>query len=385
MNKKIASEIAIGIILLLAIIIGGVFYWQSKQVPAVSNQQPVINNQQSQQPEQQIVTNRIPVDTTNSYDTSKWLTYTNEKYRYSFKYPNVGWILNGGNSDSDGILGEDKMNQLKNADVIEVVPKNSPYAGSSINIGPQEKPDLKTEDYNDDNEKGRIISYATFLGLDAVQVVSHAEHLNDPIYPDQADNIEIYFNKNGYTFELQGRTKDYNKFDNIDTGIFNAVLSTFKFTDSAVDETANWQTYTNVALGFSFRYPDKKLIIGKIDSSCKNNCSMLIDPKDPKGSTEVAGNLMDFYIERNQDKGYGKDGVAGYAKDNNYVELNSSNNVTWYCVKNRSPESASVSMKECMTVKNSDVYRMGGYFSDKSDYFTENEFDQIIDSFEFTN
>ena len=37
LNKKIASEIAIGIILLVAIIIGGIFYWQNKN-----------NDQQSQ-------------------------------------------------------------------------------------------------------------------------------------------------------------------------------------------------------------------------------------------------------------------------------------------------------------------------------------------------
>ena len=38
MNKKIASEIAIGIILLLAIIIGGIFYWQNKDSNQLSGQ-----------------------------------------------------------------------------------------------------------------------------------------------------------------------------------------------------------------------------------------------------------------------------------------------------------------------------------------------------------
>jgi len=38
-NKKIASELAIGIILLVAIIIGGIFYWQNK-ISVSNNQQP---------------------------------------------------------------------------------------------------------------------------------------------------------------------------------------------------------------------------------------------------------------------------------------------------------------------------------------------------------
>lgn len=33
MNKKIASELAIGIILILAIIFGGIFYWKNKNIP----------------------------------------------------------------------------------------------------------------------------------------------------------------------------------------------------------------------------------------------------------------------------------------------------------------------------------------------------------------
>lgn len=38
MNKKIASEIAIGIILLLAIVIGGIFYWQNENNNQLSKQ-----------------------------------------------------------------------------------------------------------------------------------------------------------------------------------------------------------------------------------------------------------------------------------------------------------------------------------------------------------
>lgn len=40
MNKKIASEFAIGIILITAIVIGGIFYWQNQKISEVDNKQP---------------------------------------------------------------------------------------------------------------------------------------------------------------------------------------------------------------------------------------------------------------------------------------------------------------------------------------------------------
>lgn len=51
-NKKIASEIAVGIIVFLAVIIGGIFWLQGKNA-VTSNQSPVNNNQKQgeQQPE----------------------------------------------------------------------------------------------------------------------------------------------------------------------------------------------------------------------------------------------------------------------------------------------------------------------------------------------
>ena len=42
MNKKIASEVAVGIILLVAVAIGGVFYWQNK----INGQQPAGDDHQ---------------------------------------------------------------------------------------------------------------------------------------------------------------------------------------------------------------------------------------------------------------------------------------------------------------------------------------------------
>lgn len=51
-NKKIASELAIGTIVLIAIAMGGIFWWQNKnsnQQPVISDQQAVTNNQKQTQ------------------------------------------------------------------------------------------------------------------------------------------------------------------------------------------------------------------------------------------------------------------------------------------------------------------------------------------------
>ena len=74
MNKKIASEIAIGIIIILAIIVGGIFYWQGRK----NNQQSVVNKQQPATNNQQIQ----PVD-----ENANWQTYTNEKYGFTLQVP----------------------------------------------------------------------------------------------------------------------------------------------------------------------------------------------------------------------------------------------------------------------------------------------------------
>ncbi len=84
MNKKIASEIAVGIILLLAIIIGGIFWVQEIKQMQIETATPVVQTsviQPAKQPQAQ------PVN-----ETMNWQTYRNENLDLAFNYPN-NWKL----------------------------------------------------------------------------------------------------------------------------------------------------------------------------------------------------------------------------------------------------------------------------------------------------
>ena len=55
--------------------------------------------------------------------------------------------------------------------------------------------------------------------------------------------------------------------------LFNQILSTFKFTDSSSQssaDTSTWKTYTDTALGFSFKYPEKLTLK-------ENNTNIVLD------------------------------------------------------------------------------------------------------------
>ena len=145
LNKKIASEIAIGIILIIAIVIGGIFYWQNKNIQQI--QEPIqkactmearlcadgssvgrtgLNCEFAPCPENKTAQMANPASvyceqnggkseirtvedgSQTGYckfsdgseceewayfrkecrnETANWRTYTNEKYKFNFKYP----------------------------------------------------------------------------------------------------------------------------------------------------------------------------------------------------------------------------------------------------------------------------------------------------------
>lgn len=95
-NKKIASEIAIGIILLMAIIIGAIFWLQGQktQTPAVPQQ--AVLAPQTQPVQHSTVQPSEPVLQQPADETADWQTYSNAKLEFSIKYP-ADWVYVGQN------------------------------------------------------------------------------------------------------------------------------------------------------------------------------------------------------------------------------------------------------------------------------------------------
>lgn len=93
LNKKISTEIGVGVVLLVAILIGGAFYLQSKKEQPVVNapeiKQPQVQNQKltQQNQDQEVSSNLGEVGENSSIVVNSWKAYTDKKYGYSIEYP----------------------------------------------------------------------------------------------------------------------------------------------------------------------------------------------------------------------------------------------------------------------------------------------------------
>lgn len=216
MNKKIASEIAIGVILLLAIVIGGIFWLQNKKEMSVV--QPVVIQPVQQTPITQ------PVD-----EIANWQTYANDTFGFSFKYPKglrkgcVGNDL----SYCDGKNGVDGTIDKITGNI------SDPVLSFTTRLG-----DEFDKTYNSLNEY-IAANENSVQGLDLTQeAIKFGDNTCTHIYgvalksknQDIFERYVIVLN-NGQVLAFQLEKAEYK-----DT--LEKILSSFKFTDSVVDETA---------------------------------------------------------------------------------------------------------------------------------------------------
>jgi hypothetical protein len=101
MKKKIASEIVIGIILLIAIAVGGVFWLQNKtQAPA---QQPVVTVPVAQAPVTQPAATQQVTQPVVTVPVADWHTYADATLGYQITFPET-W--KGYKSESSEVTGD---------------------------------------------------------------------------------------------------------------------------------------------------------------------------------------------------------------------------------------------------------------------------------------
>lgn len=207
-NKKIASELAVGIVLLLAIAIGVIFWLQDKesQVPVAT--QPVQQQVPAPAAQQPIE----PVD-----ETAGWQTYRNEKYGFEFKYPK-DWVF------SDAADGQTVFHSGNGTLLLSL----NLFDGQKLTLNEREKlnknitgEEIKTERIN-------------FKDVSALKT----EFSGGPQSPG---GDEIYFIKDNKTYILSFTVTG--GFQNIprDLGDEDKILSTFKFTDVTTDGVAAWK------------------------------------------------------------------------------------------------------------------------------------------------
>lgn len=252
-NTKLIIVVAV-IVAIVAITAGVVGYLFAKKSSA-----PVATPVAIQQPVTKPVVTTQPAD-----ETANWQTYTNAKYGFSFKYPS-NWQMKDSPDDVTAPLSI----QFKLV---------SPELQARINNGEAEI--LTTADVF----ISAVESAAYLNNGSSIKAKNLAEYVQQ-LKQDGTTKIQES-SLNGvktYEMELEGITKDFLIYAETNKGVISidfgtkgskseltqtekTILSTFKFTDSAADETAGWKTFSLNGGNFSFKYPASFFVIDNRDT-----------------------------------------------------------------------------------------------------------------------
>jgi hypothetical protein len=226
MNKKIASEIAIGIILLVAIVVGGIFYWQSKkaQAPAQQAVVPIAQAPATQPAAQTAATSsNIAVSTG---------VYSNEQYGFKITFPPEMANLEKVENNFDSA-------QVYNSvfDVYFAKNKDSILHGGNENVILASVFDRTKCNASNIDSAGK--SFCDF---------HKSDNATGSWETDTKDTkfIEFWIGNQKYLISL-GIAEGAN--DNVTKTLIG------KLKIELSDETADWQIYTNANLGFEVKYP----------------------------------------------------------------------------------------------------------------------------------
>ena len=158
--------------------------------------------------------------------TADWKTYTDSNYGISFSYPQDWKVENGSN-----YLRVEQIEPVQNLIIAIDFKKTTLSIEDVINnfektdsVFKQINPNLKPEDILINGLNAKKFEYTDATGL---------------------DHVSIIVSDNSHKILIEHRFPS--------DKIMNQILSTFKFTES----TANWKTYENKTLNFSFSYPSE--------------------------------------------------------------------------------------------------------------------------------
>ncbi len=179
-----------------------------------------------------------PTATSSVISTADWKTYTNKDLGFSFKYP-----ANCAESSSSMVGGIQIItnNTYSNDCNFSVVPYDNLDA-ISISVPTPRK---SLSDFTKDPDLSDI-KQISFQGNEALTGVFTNNNISYKEYV-------LYIVHNSHLYEISYVLSS--KGQNFNIEISKQIISTFQFTDSAAVSTADWKTYENKDLGFSFKYP----------------------------------------------------------------------------------------------------------------------------------
>jgi uncharacterized protein YkuJ len=204
MNKKIASEIAIGIILLIAVVVGGIFWLQNNktqapvQQPVVAQPAPVAQNQVTQPVAQPVVADETANQSTIQPEvvTSqiKTVDYSDSKMNFKVKIPEN--FFEQKSSPNDGIYAYSRY----------FISKNNSDAGINIIISKSEKDTGNAGQLKEIEalkKNGLVVSDVKNLTVDGVSALQQMEDSMKVPDGDPGCSLETYFMKNGKSHQIE--------------------------------------------------------------------------------------------------------------------------------------------------------------------------------------
>lgn len=169
-------------------------------------------------------------------ETANWKTYTNAQYGFEIKYPESWYVTRG------------KKTLFECVDITNYnpVPPSSGSNQITFRIIISDNQEHNSALFFAEGEKSArgnkgTINEINVNGIPAVKL-SDSGDFPEVFIVDDKKTKKLYIS--GFVFAPNSENN---------LSIFNQMLSTFKFI--AVDETADWKTYTNKDYGFEIKYP----------------------------------------------------------------------------------------------------------------------------------
>lgn len=253
MSQKGLAPIVI--ILLIAVALVGYLIYSGK----INLPQKQVNQQTAEAPK---------ID-----EIEDWKTYTNEKYGYSFQYPQelglkLGVVGLGGEEDkletTRSLMLESKIEPPQGL-VMFITAGQTSYKTIdeySNNLG-KSKPSSKEPIMIVSKEKTNV------AGIEAIKYTKNQ--------PGAGLVLSVDILKNGYLYQFSLNFSDNNS-QNLST--FNQILSTFKFLDKNTTDTSNWKTYKSDVGKYLISYPSDWIFRQIGSSSDVYNTNINLQSKD---------------------------------------------------------------------------------------------------------